>query len=202
MPRPPLPLPTNSRVAGGGLLRGPLTLLLGLLLWGMITAANAELALTSLRAQRAEDNTVHLSYQTRLDLPKSVEDAVLKGVPIFFTAEAHLFRSRWYWRDKRLGHALQTWRLAYQPLTRRYRLSAGSYSQSFDQLQEALAQVAAVSRWKVGEGLTSEEEGKSYVEFTLRLDTSQLPVPFQIGIEGQNDWQMKVEKTVKVEDGR
>jgi hypothetical protein len=168
----------------------------------LMSWAHADMALTFLKAQKLEDASVQLSYQTRLELPKAVEDAVLKGVPIFFTAEVHLFRSRWYWRDKRLGHASQTWRLAYQPLTRRYRLSAGSYSQSFEQLHEALAQIAAVSRWKVGEGLSAEDEGKSYVEFNLRLDTSQLPVPFQIGIEGQNDWQMKIEKTVKVEDGR
>jgi hypothetical protein len=34
------------------------------------------------------------------DLPPAVDDALQKGIPMFFVAEATLLRDRWYWYDK------------------------------------------------------------------------------------------------------
>ncbi len=67
------------------------------------------------------DEGLHLSFTARFELPKTVEEALLKGVPLHFVAEATTYRSRWYWRDQRVAHAVRSWRLAYQPLTRRFR---------------------------------------------------------------------------------
>ena len=47
-----------------------------------------------------------------------VEDALQHGVPLYFVAEAEVFRDRWYWRDERVARRPRVWRLAYQPLTR------------------------------------------------------------------------------------
>jgi hypothetical protein len=40
-----------------------------------------------------------LEFAARLELPRAVEDALQRGVPLYFVAEAQLLRSRWYWRD-------------------------------------------------------------------------------------------------------
>jgi hypothetical protein len=36
------------------------------------------------------------------------------------------------------------------------------------------------------------------VSFRFRLDTSQLPRPFQIGAVGQSDWNISVEKNARL----
>ncbi len=138
---------------------------------------------------------VSLSFALRFELPRNVEDALLKGVPLYFVAEAQVLRDRWYWFDRRVSTTSRTWRVAYQPLTRLYRVTFGGLNQNFDVLADALAGVRRISAWKLAE-LGQLEDGARYsVEFRYRLDTSQLPRPMQIGIGGQSDWTLQVEKT-------
>ena len=128
-----------------------------------------------------------------------VEDALLKGIPLVFVAEVDVFRNRWYWYDKKLVFAERHFRLAFQPLTRRWRLNIASgqispntlglaLNQSFDSLPEAMAAVRRISRWKVAEANELEADSKQSLEFRYRLDVSQLPRPFQIGVLGQTEW--------------
>src|SRR5262245_15474250 len=95
---------------------------------GLVRAATIDLR--DVEVER-NDEGLHLSFTARFDLPRPVEDALLKGVPLHFVAEANTYRSRWYWRDQRVARAVRSWRLAYQPLTRRYRVTFGSLQQSF-----------------------------------------------------------------------
>jgi hypothetical protein len=135
-----------------------------------------------------------LNFALRFDLPRGVEDALVKGVPLYFVAEVDVYRDRWYWRDRKVTSASRVWRLAYQPLTRKYRVSFGGLNQSFDSLSDALASVRRVSGWKVAEA-REIDDGRHYVEFAYRLDTTLLPRPMQIGIGGQPEWTLLVEKT-------
>jgi hypothetical protein len=144
------------------------------------------------------DEGLLLDFAVRFDLPHSVEDALLKGVPLYFVADAALFRERWYWRDQRVGRVTRTWRLAYQPLTRTYRVSFGGLNQSFDSLADAVASVRRMSRWKLTDPAQIEDGGSYYVEFSYKLDTTLLPRPMQIGIGGQPDWTLQIEKTQRV----
>ena len=63
------------------------------------------------------DEGVLLSYVVNFELPRSVDDALNKAVPLFFVAEAEVFRSRWYWRDQRVAHAVRVWKIVYQPVS-------------------------------------------------------------------------------------
>jgi hypothetical protein len=139
------------------------------------------------------DDGVTLDFTLRFELPRGVEDALTKGVPLYFVAEAEVFRDRWYWRDKKVNKATRVWRVAYQPLTRKYRVSFGGLNQSYDSLADALATVRHVSGWKIVEP-GQLADGRHYVEFTYRLDTTLLPRPMQIGIGGQPEWTLLVEK--------
>ena len=141
-----------------------------------------------------DEEGVSLSYGLNFELSRSVEDALSKGVPLYFLAEAEVYRERWYWRDKRVAHATRLWRIAFQPLTSSYRVTLGGLNLSFNSQAEALAAMRRVVRWKVAE--TGQiEPGKHYVEFSFRLDTTLLPRPMQIGISGQPDWSLSVERT-------
>ena len=130
-----------------------------------------------------------------------IEDALLKGVPMIFVAEAELLRERWYWTNKKVASAQRHMRLAYQPLTRRWRLNVASgpitqaglavaLNQNFDTLHDALAALQRLSRWKIAEASELEPEQQYLAAFRYRLDTSQLPRPFQIGTLGQADWNL------------
>lgn len=177
-----------------------LLLALGLLLSAVAGAARAaELSLQEVRALHAEDG-VFLSFRTDFELPDVVEDALMKGVPLYFVAEASLYRSRWYWRDRRVARVSRQWRLSYQPLMRRFRVNFGSLGQNYESLPEALGAIQRTIGWKLAESGQIEEGERHYVELDYRLDTSQLPRPFQFGIGGQADWQLDASVTVRLED--
>jgi hypothetical protein len=128
-----------------------------------------------------------------------VEDALQRGVPLYFVAEATVYRQRWYWRDARVARASRSWRLSYQPLSDNWRVSLGGLAQSHATLQEAVTALSSSARWKIADNSQIEPDERYYVEFSYKLDTSQLPGPMQFGIGGQADWVLGVERTVRVE---
>ncbi|MEI7538497.1 MAG: DUF4390 domain-containing protein, partial [Comamonadaceae bacterium] len=171
------------------------------LAWGHGTVARAEAPVTEISAFRLERDgeAIMLTANVKFELSAAVQDALFKGVPMVFVAEADVFRERWYWTNKRVFSAERHMRLAYQPLTRRWRLNVASglmtqaglalaLNQSFDSLPDALAAVQRLSRWKIADISDQDLDQRHYVEFRFRLDMSQLPRPFQIGTLGQTDW--------------
>lgn len=140
------------------------------------------------------DEGVTVAFAAQFELSRAVQDALLKGVPLHFVAEAEVFRERWYWRDQRVAAAKRNWRLSYQPLTRKYRVTFSGLNQSYDELSDALNAVRSVSGWKIADAGQLDEGARHYLEFSFRLDTTQLPRPMQIGIGGLADWSMSVER--------
>lgn len=169
--------------------------------------ARAELAeVTQLRLERSEEGVL-LSASVRFELPPPVEEALLKGIPMFFVADASLLRDRWYWYDKQVAGASRYMRLSYQPLTRRWRLQVSptpiggpglALGQSFDTQEEAMAAVQHISRWKIAELADLEPDARYSVDFQFRLDVSQLPRPFQIGAVGQSDWNLTATRSQRL----
>jgi hypothetical protein len=188
----------NARVDLVALLTCACLLGSGLMATRVVAAESANADVAQLVVEREADG-FYLTASLQLELPPLVEDALQKGVPMFFVAEADIFRSRWYWYDKRVLGVERHMRLAYQPLTRRWRLNVASgaitanslgvaLNQSFETLGEALAALRRISRWKIADIAEIDPEQKYSVEFRFRLDISQLPRPFQIGALGQADW--------------
>ena len=180
---------------------------LALLLTIVVAAALLGLAAPSARAAEPEitsfevirnDEGLLLNYGVSLELSRSVDDALSKGVPLFFVAEAEVFRNRWYWRDQRVAHAVRVWRIVYQPLTSSYRVTFLGLSQNYTSREEAFASISRGARWKLAEPGQIEEGSHHYVEFSFKLDTSLLPRPLQIGIGGQSDWALNVQRTQKI----
>ncbi|MDP3137807.1 MAG: DUF4390 domain-containing protein [Burkholderiaceae bacterium] len=178
---------------------------------GLAASAQAQLAqvdVDALRLERTEEG-VFLSATVRFELPAIVEDALLKGIPMYFVAEAELYRDRWYWYDKKVAVTERHLRLAYQPLTRRWRLNVSprpignaglgvTLTQNFESLPDALASLQRISRWKIAEAADVEPDSRHNVDFRFRLDVSQLPRPFQIGAVGQNSWNISVTRNQRM----
>ena len=178
--------------------RGAWSWLIACLLWcaplGWAQVNPAEV--TQLHVERTEDGVL-LSAAVQFDLPQAVEDALAKGIPMYFVAEATIYRDRWYWYDKRVAYAVRHMRLAYQPLTRRWRLQVSSQpigssglilGQMFDTREEALAAIQRISRWRIADAADVDPDATHNIDFRFRLDVSQLPRPFQIGAVGQSEW--------------
>jgi len=179
-----------------------------LLASGQAVAQTTPVDVQDLRVDWNESG-IFLSANLRFDLSPPVEDALRKGIPMYFVAEAVVYRDRWYWTDQRIDAEARHMRLSFQPLTRRWRLNVAAapisntglgvtLNQSFDALPDALAAVQRFSRWKIGEMPESESDGRVHVEFSFRLDVSQLPRPFQIGAVGQSDWSLSVSRSQRL----
>lgn len=156
-------------------------------------AGEGRLEFSSFELQRPDDGLL-LSYGLHLVLPDPVEDALLKGVPLHFVVEVEVDRERWYWRDRRVARQRREWRLAWQPLTRRYRLSLGGFNQQHERLEEALGVIAAASRWQVAEAGSLDPEATHSVLFSFRLDSSRLPRPLQFSAGTANAWNLVLER--------
>ena len=182
----------------------------GLLLGAPFQATQAQdgSEVTQLRLERTPDG-LELYANVRLVLPVAVEDALLKGVAMVFLAEADLVRHRWYWSDKKIATAQRHMRLAFHPLTRRWRLNVASGPMSpnslglalnlnFDTMDEALATMQRISGWKIADASMIDNDATHKVEFRFGLDTTQLPRPFQIGAFGQSDWKVGVSASQQI----
>jgi hypothetical protein len=206
------PCSKNSRAERRG--RGWLAALLALawfLAWLPETAlaqSRTAASVNQLKLEQADDG-VYLTAQVQFELPGLVEEVLEKGIAIYFVAEAELYRERWYWTDLKVAQATRHMRLAYQPLTRRWRLNVSpvpitnagfgvSLNQNFDTLEDALESVRRVGRLRLGDIAEIGDDHTHPVTFRFRLDTSQLPRPFQIGVVGQADWNIAAERSARL----
>lgn len=163
-----------------------------------VQAVTPGVELPSILVQRRESELT-LDFAVRLNLPRTVEEALQRGVPVYFVAQATLLRNRWYWRDERVSRVARTWRVVYQPLTSTWRVGIGAISQSYASLNEALGAITRTSGWKLADLAQLDPDARHYVEFSFRLDTAQLPSPMLIGLTGPSDWQISVERSLRVD---
>ncbi|RQO51617.1 DUF4390 domain-containing protein [Variovorax sp. KBW07] len=166
-------------------------------------------SITQMRLEQADDG-VYLGAAVQFELPSLVEEVLDKGIAIYFVAEAEVYQERWYWADRKVGQVARHMRLAYQPLTRRWRLNVSpvpitgaaglgiSLNQNFDTLADALDAIKRVGRMRLGDVNEIGDDPLHQVTFRFRLDTSQLPRPFQIGVVGQADWNISAERTARL----
>jgi len=170
------------------LLRELLLLLLLTFCHGGLHAAEIDITQASLEAI---DEGYRLSVSYSFELNRSLEDALVRGVPLYFTTDVQLTRRRWYWFDEVAVSLSRTVRISYNVLTRQYHAStSGQLQQSFSSLEDAMSLIRRPPRWLIADkdSLTS---GQVYrVGLRMRLDVAQLPKPFQINALNNSDWRL------------
>ena len=137
----------------------------------------------------AEDGYT-LEAEFEITLTSVLEDVLNKGVPLYFTLEFELIRPRWYWFNQKITNVRQQYRLSYNALTRQYRVGVGSLYQNFASLPEGLAFMSRVRMREIAEAGALSKGGSYTAALRMRLDTSQLPRPFQVTAVGSRDWSM------------
>lgn len=129
-----------------------------------------------------------LEADFEIALNPTLEEALNKGVPLYFLLEFEVIRPRWYWLSEKVLNTQQQYRLAYNALTRQYRLGFGSLFQNFGSLSEALDFLSRVRRRQVLEPGTLTKGSTYTAGVRMRLDVSQLPKPFQLNALASRDW--------------
>jgi len=156
---------------------------------------------------RPEGDGLYLSAQMRLEPGAMVEQALDKGIPIHFVADAQIVRERWYWFDGKISDERRYFRLSFQPLTRRWRVNVASqpildsglgvsYSQYYDDLDDAMRAIGRIAHWRIADAAELASSARQTLRFRFRLDTRQLPRALQAGASGQSDWTMEVERKI------
>jgi len=151
-------------------------------------AARAEgIKIQSAELERVDSDWL-LNATFKIDLTPGLEDAVQKGVVLYFQTEFDLTRSRWYWFDEKPAIAQRQTRLFYQPLTQQYRIASEGFSFSAKTIFEALQAVGSIGGWRVIDN-NQIDPSKSYTAaLRMTLDLSKLPKPFQVNALNNRDW--------------
>jgi Domain of unknown function (DUF4390) len=155
--------------------------------------ADERIGVMAAALERPRDDTsgaIVLNATFEFELPQALEEAVQKGIALYFNIEFELFRKRWYWFDRQVASQTLTYRLSYSPLTRQYRLARGGLSQPFDTLEEALALMKSVRNWKVMDRAQIAPREDFEAQVRMRLDVSQLPKPFQVNAITSREWSL------------
>lgn len=192
----------------------PLRVLAALVLAAVLVVAairpGQAASLDELRVQRTDAGLL-LYAQMQFKLAPAVRDALEKGIPLYFVTTAQVVRRRWYWSDQELALAHRYARLAYQPLTRRWRINVsgqpiagaapGLTSRYYESMDEALAAVQQIAGWQVATSEQLADGGHQVLEFRFRLDSGRLPRTLQLGALGDSDWRLSFHNEVDLGDG-
>jgi len=151
-----------------------------------IKVEHAELALT--------EEAYQLDADFNIDFSAEVEEAVNKGVVLYFLIEFALMEPRSYWFDEEVTSASQAIRLSYHALSRQYLINVGSHQTTFATLQEAVQALGKIQDWPVLEKAMLKKGVPYYAMLRMRLDHNRLPKPLQVSAIGAEKWNLVSER--------
>ncbi|SFM31493.1 protein of unknown function [Nitrosomonas communis] len=142
---------------------------------------------------------VDKGYQINLDaditLNNTLEQALEKGIILYFVSKFTLIDSHWYWLDEEVARSKQRIELSYHALTRQYRLSGNRMvPQGFDTLQEALQTLGKQHNVPIEMKSTLKQDVEYIATLQVWLDISRLAKPFQLEWFSSKDWNLSSEK--------
>ena len=165
------------------------------LFFGFILLLVAQMALAgdlSIRNPQltANEDGYALSADFNINFNSRLEEAVNKGVVLYFSVDFELGRSRWYWFDEQVIRRNRTYQLSYHALTRQYRLSTGALHQSYASLEEVLRLISNLRGWQVLEKGEIKNDQLYQAGLRMRLDLTQMPKTFQVSALANKDWNL------------
>jgi hypothetical protein len=162
-----------------------------LIAW-IIGAARADTIPSKAAELRLEEDHYVLDAEFDLALNPTLEEACVRGVPLYFIVEFDLWRPRLLWLDDLVTSHATTYRLSYNSLTRQYRLSTGgAFYQNLATLEEATRAISRVRGRSVIDKAALQKGVRYEAQVRLRLDVTQLPKPFQISALTSRDWNLQ-----------
>ena len=170
--------------------------LLGLVLMCVLTLGLAQLdSSTRVTAVKLEPSKPpaaaawNLAAEFEIELGYKLREAVDRGLPLQFTVDFQLMRSRWYWVDEEVVSTTYPLNLSYNALTRTYRV----VTPNNPPLEDAMQHMTKVRDWAV---IPRDriEIGQPYTaQVRFRLLLTELPKPFQISALVNSEWDLSSE---------
>ena len=164
---------------------------------GLLMALLFPAPLSAIEVARAGLDAVDEGYAVNADfdveLTPRIEEALQNGVALYFVVEFELIRPRWYWFDERTVASRLQYRLTYHALSRQYRLWTGNFHQPVATLSEALRLLGRVRSWIVLDRDQVSPDRTYEAAVRMRLDTTQLPKPFQVTAITSREWTLTSE---------
>lgn len=178
----------------GSLARGRLFPFLFCLLFAVmpLCAAKADDAITVLYAELkpAEDSwAINAAFNVKLN--KAQEEALKKGIPLYFVTETELRRVRSWWFNEDLAAVSRIGRLNYSPLTRRYQVEVVDGFKAYDTLPEALVALGRIDNWVVATKKTLKPGNAYQAAVRMRMDLGLLSKPLQINALATGKWEVE-----------
>ena len=173
------------RIAGRGLVAAVLAMLV------IFPAAAAQGIGVRNAAIEQVDDGWQLDAQFDLQLSPRIEEAVNRGVPLYFVIDFEISRPRWYWFDEKPIQATQIYKISYTPLLRQYRLSVGNIYQNFTSFEEVTRVLSRLRGWHIADKGALKKDKVYQAAVRMRLDTAQLPKPFQLNAIASRDWTLE-----------
>jgi hypothetical protein len=152
--------------------------------------AHADAILVKSAELRADEDAYVLNAEFELAINPTLEEALQKGVPLYFSLELELARPRWYWLDEKVISATTVYRISYNALTRQYRVSTGLLGQTMDSLEEVERMLSRVTSREVARRDQLVKGARYDAALRLRLDVNQLPKPFQVNALTSREWSL------------
>lgn len=139
---------------------------------------------------RTEEGEVLLSAEFDFALTPALEQALDKGIPLYFTIDVEISRSRPLWFPEKIAEWSITYRVSYSSLTRQYRVASGPFGQAFESLEDVQRFIGHVTSRPVARADDLTKGVRYEVALRERLDVNQLPKPFQINALASREWQL------------
>lgn len=144
------------------------------------------------RAQEAASASVNridpvvINGQLRLDLDISLQlnavmqQALSRGVPLYFALDLEIEEPRWWWLNKTIVDTSLERRLSYNALTRSWRVSTGDLSIPAASYDDAIEVLKRVRDWPIVLSDRFEPDQRYLGRVRIRLDSEQLARPLQM----------------------
>lgn len=139
---------------------------------------------------RIEESDVLLSAEFDFALTPTLEQALDKGIPLYFIIEFELVRTRLWWFPEKIAEWSISYRVSYSSLTRQYRVSSGPLGQTFESLDDVQRFIGHLASRPVARADDLVKGARYEASVREKLDVNQLPKPFQVNALASRDWQL------------
>lgn len=157
--------------------------------WIPPVAIADEIPVTS-ASLRVDSGEVLLSAEFAFALTPALEQALDKGVALYFTIDFELSRTRAFWFPEKVADWSITYRVSYSSLTRQYRVSSGPLGQAFESLDDVERFIGHVASRPVAQAGDLAKDVTYEAAVRMKLDVNQLPKPFQLNALASREWQL------------
>lgn len=159
-----------------------------------VAAAHAEGIQIKSVSMTAVEQGYEIGIDSEIALNATLEQALEKGIVLYFVTKFSLIDSRWYWLYDEVARGKLRVGLRYYALTRQYHLNHPTFSQSFNTLTEALQALGQLRDYPLIVKSALKQDVDYIASLRIWLDLTRMPKPFQVEALGSSKWDLSSDK--------